>query len=138
MQTFYGAKPSEIGYLSAVISGIQGQLDNITSTYLLSRIASSAYQQIGNYQPTGSYLLSQDVLQYLTISSAILNYQSATNANTNNTYFHNSINTLPSSVYNLNSINLNNLAYQTSISSIIYTQYTRQSLLNASLMNYQP
>ena len=82
--------------------------------------------------------MSQDVLPYLTISSAILNYQSATNANTNNTYFHNSINTLPSSVYNLNSINLNNLAYQTSISSIIYTQYTRQSLLNASLMNYQP
>ena len=53
--TFYGAKPSEITYLSGVNSGIQGQLNNITSNYILSTTATNLYQPIGNYsnEPIG-------------------------------------------------------------------------------------
>ena len=58
------------------------------------------YQPIGNYQIANSYILSQDVNLYLSISSAIFNYQSIVNANTHNTYFYNSINTI-SSLYKM-------------------------------------
>ena len=90
--------------------------------YLTISSAILNYQPIGNYQATGSYLLSQEVLQYLTISSAILNYQPITNANTNNTYFYNSITTLSSSIYNLNSVNINNFMTTTNnFESYIYS-----------------
>ena len=79
--TFYGAKPSEIGYLSGVNSNIQGQLNNITSNYLLSSTATNLYQLIGNYT---------------------------------------------------------NIEYVNTISSRICNYYTTQTLLNNSLLNYQP
>ena len=53
---FFGAKPSEIGYLSGATSGIQGQINNITNNYLLSSTAWNTYQPNDDYQIAGNFV----------------------------------------------------------------------------------
>ena len=90
--SFYGAKPSELGYLSVVTSNIQGQLNNITSNYLLSSTA------INLYQPKGNYLLNSD---FITTSTTLYNYIYSLSGIVNNDmlYCVNIFYTLASNIY---------------------------------------
>ena len=70
--TFYGSKPSEIGYLSGINLNIQGQLNNITNNYLLSSSATNLHQPKGNYQPLGNYTNIEYVLIHYPVVYIIL------------------------------------------------------------------
>ena len=81
------------GYLTTGNASIIYQTIANMQYYLTMLNASLIYQTISgmslsqkvsnmvNYQPKINYVLSQDILQYLTISSAIYTYQPLFNAN---------------------------------------------------------
>ena len=78
------------------------------------------------YQPKNNYVLSQDIVQYLTISSAIYTYQPKFNLNdyltvSNANILFNSNVTISWSMNSLNQYIINNNLYISKLSSLIYT-----------------
>ena len=113
------------GYLTTGNASTIYQTINNMQYYLTILNASLTYQTISgmylyqkvsdmvNYQPKNNYVLSQDILPYLSISSAILNYQPKFNLNdyltvNNASILFNSNVSISSSITSFNQYIINN------------------------------
>ena len=93
-------------YLTILNASVTYQ--TISGMYLYQKVSDMV-----NYQPKNNYVLSQDIVQYLTISSAIYTYQPKFNLNdyltvSNANILFNSNVTISSSINSLNQYIINN------------------------------
>ena len=91
-----------------------------------------------NYQPKNNYVLSQDILQYLTISSAILNYQPKFTLNdyftvSNANILFNSNITISSSINSLNQYSV-----CPRLRTILEIEQTRDPLISYRKITWNP